>query len=308
MYVGILRSGETKSEIFPELQIISQEQFSRVQTGREQRAADYDRKCEAAWGVTITLADQSETTVSRPPRFCPKRNTGKTLLSGNVFCGHCGGRIFASTARKTHHSKVGGVNERIAIYKCYNRTQHKQICDGPSTYRAAKVDAVVDELLRGIFKRAKAVKEQDFIKKQTTANVKQHQQQLGKAKTEHGKAVRELSKWEDLMLDSIEGTCVFTPEQVKKRMDATQQKIDDLTDQIHKLQEQISEANTLADELLKQHQRILSWADLYDDAAPEEKRMIASYVIKAVTLSKGYNIQVEFNISETQYLNGLEIG
>jgi len=149
---------------------------------------------------------------------------------------------------------------------------------------------------------------QDFIKKQTTANVKQHQQQLTKAKAEHGKAARELSKWEDLMLDSIEGTCVFTPEQVKKRMDATQQKINELADQIHRLQEQISEASTLADELLKEHQRILSWADLYDDAALEEKRMIASYIIKAVTLSKGYDIQVEFNISETQYLNGMEIG
>ena len=34
------------------------------------------------------------------------------------------------------------------------------------------------------------------------------------------------------MLDSIEGTCVFTPEQVKKRMDAVQANVDDLTQQI----------------------------------------------------------------------------
>ena len=306
MYVGILRSGETMSEVFPDLQIITQEQFARVQSGREQRAADYDKKCEAAWETAITLKDQSEAMVSRPPRTCPKRNTGRTLLSGNVFCGHCGGRIFASTARKTHHPKAGE-NERVAIYKCYNRTQHKQVCDGPSTYRAEKVDAVVDELLRSIFARAKSVNEQDFIKKQTTANVKQQQQQLTKARAEHGKAVRELSKWEDLMLDSIEGNCVFTPEQVKKRMDTTQQKIDELAGQIAMLQEQIAEASALADEVLKQHQRLLSWADLYDTAAPEEKRMIAAYIVKAVTLSRGYEIQVEFNISETQYLNGMDL-
>ena len=306
MYVGILRSGEIQSDIFPDLQIITQEQFSRVQAGREQRTADYDKKCEAAWETAITLADQSETIVSRPPRTCPKRNTGRTLLSGNVFCGHCGGRIFASTARKTHHPKAGE-SERIPIYKCYNRTQHKQVCDGPSTYRAEKVDAVIDELLRGIFERAKAVNEEDFIKKQTIVNTKQHQQQLSKVKAEYGKAVRELSKWEDLMLDSIEGNCVFTPEQVKRRMDTIQQKIDELSNQISVLQEQISEASALADEILKQRQKILSWADIYDAAPPEEKRMIASYIVKAVTLSRGYDIQVEFNISETQYLNGMNL-
>lgn len=57
------------------------------------------------------------------------------------------------------------------------------------------------------------------------------------------------------------------------------------------------------DEILKQHQWLLSWADIYADAAPEEKRMIAAYIVKAVTLSKGYDIQVELNISEAQYLN-----
>ena len=306
MYVGILRSGETKSEIFPDLQVITQEQFLRVQAGREQRASDYDKKCEAAWGVSVTLADQSETTAVRPPRSCPKRNIGRTLLSGNVFCGHCGGRIFASTARKTHHLKAGE-NERMPIYKCYNRSQHKQVCDGPSTYRAEKVDAVINELLRGIFERARTVTEQDFIKKQTAANSKQLQMKLNRAKAEHGKAVRELSKWEDLMLDSIEGSCVFTPEQVKKRMDTTQEKIDELSMQVHTLQEQISEASARADEILKQHQQILSWADIYDTASPEEKRMIAAHIIKSVTLSRGYDIQVDFNISEAQYLNGMEL-
>ena len=75
----------------------------------------------------------------------------------------------------------------------------------------------MDELLRSIFAQAKAVNEQDLIKKQTTANIRQQQQQLTKARAEHGKVVRDLSKWEDLKLDSSEGNCLFTPEQVKNR-------------------------------------------------------------------------------------------
>ena len=58
------------------------------------------------------------------------KKIGKSLLSGNVFCGHCGGRIFSSTARKAHHPTSGKPTERIIVYKCYNR---------PSTNRSATV-------------------------------------------------------------------------------------------------------------------------------------------------------------------------
>lgn len=55
------------------------------------------------------------------------------------------------------------------------------------------------------------------------------------------------------------------------------------------------------------HQRMLSWAEMYDLASQEEKRMVAAYIIKAVTLTRDYGIQVEFNISEAQYLSGMEM-
>ncbi len=307
MYMGILRSGETQSEIFPELQIIAPEQFERVEKGREQRSAAYEQKCAAAWQEEIVLQSGEEIEVNRPPRMCPKRNSGKALLSGNIFCGHCGGRIFASTARKSHHPTAPETSAHVPIYKCYNRTQHKELCDGPTTYRAERVDQVVESLLRGIFERAKSVNEKAFVKQQVQVSAQQYQQKLKKAKADYSKSAKELTKWEDLMLDSIEGTCVFTPEQIKKRMDAVQATLDDLTQQITVLQEQAVASAELANEIQQQHQKLLSWAEMFDSASPQEKKMIASYMIKAVTLTRGYGIQVEFNISEAQYLGGMEM-
>lgn len=308
MYQGILRSGETRSEIFEELQIITPEQFARVERGREQRSAAYEEKCAAAWGVEVPLANGGETFVNRPPRMCPKRNSGRTLLSGNVYCGHCGGRIFATTGRKSHHAKVNGEVERIPIYKCYNRTQHKGICDGPTTYRAEKVDQVVEEILRGIFERARAVDEQDLIKRQVQDRSGQYQQRLKKAKAEQTKYAKELSKWEGLMLDSLEGNCVFTPDQIKRRMDAVQQSLASLSQEIETLQSRAEESKAIAEEILAQHKRLLTWAEMYEETSPEERRMVAAYVIKAVTLTRNYGIEIEFNISEAQYLGGMEMG
>ncbi len=163
MYIGVLRSGETFSDVFPELQIISPEQYERVKIGREQRSSDYEKKCAAAWQSVSTINDDSEETAAHPKRIYPKKNQGNALLSGNVYCGHCGGRIFASTARRAHHPLKSGEYAHVPIYKCYNKTQHKETCDGPTTYVAEKVDKVVDALIKGAFEKSKMMNESTFF-------------------------------------------------------------------------------------------------------------------------------------------------
>ena len=307
-YVGIMRSGDTRSEIFPELQIISPEQYERIEKAREQRSADYAQKVAAMYQETVTLENGTETIVTKPPHTVPRKNVGKALLSGNVYCGHCGGRIFASTGRKSHHTTSGEVQERIPIYKCYNRTQHKERCDGPSTYRAQKIDSVLEEILRGIFEKAKSVNEVDLIQNRLQNSGADFQRQLKSVKAELAKNIKELSRWESLMLDSLEGACIFTPEQVKKRMDTVQASIDELTQKIEILQSEAEQCKTQAEQFKTQHQQLLSWAEIFDSATVEEKKMISSYMFKAVTLSRDYQMQIEFNISEAQYLSGMEMG
>ena len=91
-------------------------------------------------------------------------------------------------------------------------------------------------------------------------------------------------------------------------MDAVQESIDELTKKLDTLQSEADQTESLAEDLKEQHQRLLSWADVFDSASAEEKKMICSYMIKAVTLSRDYQMKVEFNISEAQYLSGMEMG
>lgn len=169
------------------------------------------------------------------------------------------------------------------------------------------MDQVVDSILSGIFFRAKDVKESELLKRQITSTTTTYQKQLKAVKAEYVKSSKELSKWEGLMLDSIEGTCVFTPEQVKKRMDVVQQSVNDLSAKIEDLQNKATETAELTEEIKAEHQRLLSWAEVYDGASLEEKKMVASYLIKAVTISQNYGIRIDFNITEAQYLSGMEM-
>lgn len=164
------------------------------------------------------------------------------------------------------------------------------------------------KLLRDIFMRARSISESELVEQQVQDTASQCRQKLRKAQADHTKAMRELAKWENLMLDSIEGTCVFSPEQIKRRMDTVQETVAELAEQIDLLKDQAAETEIMAKEIRDSHQRLLSWADMFDTASPEEKKMVVSYLIKAVTLTRDYGIQVEFNLSEAQYLNGMEMG
>lgn len=307
-YVGILRSGDTQSEVFPELQIIDPSQWKRIEMGRTQRATDYYKKCGVEYERVITLEDGTETTVFRPPQITPRKNVGNALLSGNVYCGHCGGRIFASTARKSHHPTAPGTYARIPIYKCYNRTQHQERCNGPTSYRAEKVDAVITSLLKGIFEKAHSIDPRELIGHEVDASTKSAKQQLKKAKAELTRRSKELGRWSDLMLDSLDGKCAFTPEQIKMRMDTVQEAMDNLRHRIQTLQSEVSEISATTEALQEQHRQLITWAEVFDSATIEEKKMIATQLIRAVTLTRDYSIQIEFNISEAQYLGGMEMG
>lgn len=80
-----------------------------------------------------------------------------------------------------------------------------------------------------------------------------------------------------------------------------------LSANIESLEYRLADNDWLTQELKEQHQQLLSWAKMFDSAAPAERKLIASHLIKAVTLTRGYGIQIDFNISEAQYLNGMEL-
>lgn len=285
MYMGILRSGETQSEIFPELQIIDEDTFQRASEIIKQRSINYQQQ----------------------QRSVPRKTTGGALLSGNVYCGHCGGRIFATTARKSHHAVSSGVYERIPIYKCYNRTQHKELCDGPTTYRASIVDSVIREMLTDFFDKVKGVQESELINQRFQAKMKEYSIQLKKAKTEYTKKAKELSKLDAMMLGASEGTSEFTPARLTRRMNVVEGELEAFRSEINTLEMEMTESSMLLDQIRQEHKRFVSWANVFADASIETQKMIASYMIKSVSIGQDYELNMEFNFDEEQYTMGMSL-
>ena len=63
----------------------------------------------------------------------------------------------------------------------------------------------------------------------------------------------------------------------------------------------------MLDALNAQYDDIISWADMYDSASMEAKKMIVNCLIRRVEVYRGYKLHIDFNIDFTQFSLGLDI-
>lgn len=272
LYTGVLRSGESQSNVFPHLQIISEAIFCQVQAQIQQHRSDYEGS-----------------------RLSPVARNGQALLSGNIFCGTCGGRLISTTVRSTHHAKKG-TNPRVPIYRCYNRIQHKELCDGQSTYRADKVDAVVETAVCKILDRIRVIDQNDYLKKRRQQELNAARIKLRQLECEYSKAVEERRKLSSHIAEALEGNGPFTAEDLKERMDELKEMGEVFSQQMEAQKALLRETQLRQETAAEHFQQLKGYAQVYRNATMEEKRRIVSALVECVTVSRGYDIHIKFRV------------
>ncbi len=283
-YTGYLRSGDSRSPFMPELQIISQEQFDRAQEIASQRAAVMNNR----------------------PRV-PMNMKGNALLSGNVFCGHCGSRLHLSTACKYYTKKDGTLVKKPRIrYVCYGKTRKATVCDGQSIYMQKKLDSIVESVVKEIFERIKGVPKSAVIssryKEELTirkANLKRHQ-------SEYAKEVEKLNKLRAEVVKSIQGESAFSQTMLAGLVEESEARVQSLKERCDEAQREVESSENLIKDLNTQYDEIISWSSLYDSASIEAKKMIVNSMIKRIDVYRNYDLNIELNMNIRQFFLGME--
>ncbi len=283
--MGILRSGESQSEVFPELQIIDPETFELAQKLMAERVNEYNEQ-----------------------RTLPRNTSGQSMLSGNVFCGHCGGRLTLTT-NGTVRKNVDGteVARRRIRYVCYNKTRHRIDCNGQTGYTMHILDGMVTEILHQIFDRMKAVREDEIVSRtqmNVTTGIKD---QLAAAKREFAKATKEYESVKSKLMAIIRGESSLPESVISEMAEEAKQKMMAASEKVSTLNTEMERSNSRTDEIRKDYQTILKWSEMFDSSDMAVKKMIVGYLIKKVCVYSNYRLHIEFNINFAQFELGLDI-
>ena len=284
-YMGVLRSGESQSEVFPELQIIDPATFELAQKLMTERVNEFNEQ-----------------------RTLPRNTGGQSMLSGNLFCSHCGGRLTLTTNGTVRKNADGvQVARRRIRYVCYNKTRHRAECSGQTGYTMHILDGMVTEVLHQIFDRMKAVREDEIVSRtqmNVTANVKS---QLTAAKREFTKAAREYDAVKSKLMAIIRGESNLPESVISEMAEDAKKKMMAASEKVSALNAEMEQSNSRTNEIRRDYQSIMNWSEIFDSSDVAVKKMVAGYLIKKISVYSGYRLHIEFNINFAQFELGLDI-
>ena len=284
-YTGVLRCGESRSQELPHLQIISSELFEAAQHIRTSRANSAEQE-----------------------RHIPLNTRGNSLLAGIVYCGHCGARLSLTTNGKAYPCKEDpnrGV-KRVR-YVCYGKTRKQTDCDGQTGYTAHILDGIIDKLVRQIFERMKAIPKSDIVNIRYREKMEERKSLLHSVRAEYAKAAADLETLKGEVIKTIRGESTFSKELLSSLIAEAEAKCQELQENMETAQAAYDEGKTVLASLNAQYDDIISWAEMYDTASMEAKKMIVNCLIKRVDVYRDYKLHIDFNIDFEQFCGGLDI-
>ena len=271
IYVGILKNGDVEIKL-DRLQIVDDALFARAQTVMTGRI--------------------------RPHNSVPMNNKGKTLLVGKIYCAHCGNRLTITTSG--HKQKDAEGNEGYITrlrYQCHYQVRHPGECAGQSVYVASRVDSSVDEILRLKFSEIKAASRAEVLKQQNDRDCKAAQHRLEQAEKKLRQHERDKKDFQDEVLKVIRGESKLNMDFLSSAIEQTERELEEAQLAAESARQQLADIEKLAQQRKDELNEIITWADVYGGATLERKKMIVSQLIKKVTVGRGYQVSVEFNIT-----------
>lgn len=264
-YVGILKSGETHSEIFPELQIIPVDLWERAQeimANRTQKHSDV-----------------------------PLNSKGKSLMVGLVYCGSCGSKLVLTTSGGG--MRYGKKRVPTLRYNCHNKVRHPQDCNGMSGYTLEKVDRVMEQMVISLFKDIKSIPEQELITQQYVQRKNEHLATLSQLQSLKAQKEKELADYKSEVYKAIQGKSIWNAELLNELIVEAKAELEKLEVEIASAQELVDNAECAAKKVTEEYNKILTWADMFEGSTLEGKKMIMWQVVEKVRIYRDYKFEVD---------------
>ena len=273
-YTGYLINGAVETEC-PQLRIIEPELFEQAQELRQART------CERG-GTSLGTSS-------------------KALLTGLVYCGHCGNRLSLTSSGRTHTYADGHtVKEVRPRYSCFYKIRHPGDCDGQSGYGVSKLDSIVEEVVRQIFAQFREVSRKKLLESVKTNDATRIQKKVKKIQKDLESKQKELDDLKAETILVIRGVSALDKELLGTLVAEAKDALETLEKQLVQAQEEYEEATKTAKRSNYICNELLTWADVYDTANHDERRAILQQFIKEIRVRKDYEISITLNASFNQ--------
>lgn len=283
-YLGIIKSGETTSDIFPHLQIVDIELFDRVQKVMDERKTAYVKTSSV-----------------------PLSTKGKSLMSGKLYCASCGCKMVQTTHTKKRTLADGTVKgyER-RLYRCYGRSRFIE-CSGAETYTVSIADDIVDKTVIGLLQSVQAVPFEVLAQEQYDSDEKIYISKKKDLTHQHKKKVNELDKLEAELINVIIGESILDRDTLNRVLEKTKAEVIQIESELAECDKALSNETELRKAHSKQYDRLITWADIYSSSSQETRKMIIAEMFDKIEINRGYEMKFSLSVAYQDLYDTLQM-
>ena len=281
IYCGYIVSGDVSSPKKEEIVIVSEEMWNRAQEIVRQREKINEEK-----------------------RKISIRSQGDNLLSGNIFCAHCGKRLVYTAFDKNYEKKDGTITPyRIRRYQCSSRTWKRVGCDGFSSYSADRVEPIVLEVVKDVFSRISDVPETKAVECKMKAQLSEAKAYQKSLVVQLDKLIRQQEKLQLEIANSLTGDSIYSSDDLAISLRTVKAKMSETEKKLEEANKVIEQGKQAAEAVVPMYNRFISWANTFEKMSVEEKRAVLSELISRIEVGKGYDVKIILNIDYEQFCN-----
>lgn len=271
-------------EIIPEFQIISEEQFDKVQRIKKSRR-DKNKECERINNEYFNY-----------------QTKGVMLFIGYIKCGGCGRKLATRSSKREIKLNDGSIGyTKYNYYACTNNfCARKCNCEKKSH----KSNTIEEPVLNEIYRYFDLLEKRDLseyirkIHKNTNDNE-------GKQIKELEKNIRECTNKNDMLkeeiINVITGKSTFSRELISELIEDNKKKIEEYEKQKRELELAKKQKEVSFEQTLKVKNMIPDWKEVLKSCSNEKKKMILSSIIKEIVVYDN-KIDIKLRISYKEFI------
>ncbi len=278
LYIGILRSGDARSQVLEHLRIVDDKTFYIVQDMLDARSRKHQ--------------DTRSTSLN---------TRGNSLLAGNVFCGHCGARLCITTSGQGR-PRMDGTDARRVRYTCQTHSRTHGDCDGQTGYTVEKLDKDIELIVLGILKQVKRISRSEAMALCYTEEVKAQKAFVKNLERDLDKTSKILANLRDEIPNAIIGESAFEPRILNDAIQKQEQRYKEQHEALSTAKQELANEEDRLMEIGNTYNEMLDWAYAYEKSSISAKKVIVSHLIERVDVFRGYKLKIKFRIGIEKFL------
>ena len=269
-YTGILRSGESRSDVIEALRIIPSNVYNKAQDIMASRNAD-----------------------SADARTYPMNTESRCLLNGKIYCADCGSRLIVSANARVVIDN--GIKQKRLRYTCYGKYSKRTECHGQTGYSVARLDRIVDGVMRYIFERMRNIPKNEVVTSSLKALEHEQEVRYNTAQRDYSKVATDISGLKAEVIKAVRGESKFTPDLLSELISQSEEELAGIETIRNIAKQELDNCQYRIVQLQERFDEVMSWTEMYDTADLTAKKMIIANLINRIEVGIDYQIHVDLN-------------